>query len=1060
MRTILNQRTPALAAVLAFFLVWSANAQLVADGATNTINGTNVNLGSADLIVGTNLPNTLLVITNGGTLTDGAGFIGFNAGANSNAVIVTGPNSAWNNSSTLIVGSNGSFNTLLISNGGVVRNLSATLGVNAGANSNLVRVTGAGSLWSIAGNLKIGPNGFGNTLIISDGGKVTDETGNVGLGSSKNNSVLVTGNGSVWSNRVNLNVGANGVGEGALTVADGAAVFSSGATIGINSSAASNTVLVTGSGSVWRNEGATYGDGLLFVGYNASNNSLILNNGGALFNSSTAVIGESGNGNRVVITDPGSVWNNYGKLFIGNAGAFNQLVVSNGGMMVNYYLTYVGSNTTANSNTILVTSPHSLWSNSYSLVIGTYGSFNQLIVSNGGTVANTTGHVGSQSGSMSNFVCVTGTGSLWTNSDQLAIGNEGSFNQLLINNGGGVANTVGVVGNESGASNNVVVVTGAGSFWTSSGDLNVGLYGSGNQLVVSNGGVVANGFGFIGAAAGANDNFALITGAGSLWANNNDLYVGNFGSGNQMVVSHGGAVANSIGLLGWDIGASNNVVVVTDAGSLWTNNIGGLYVGYSGTGNQLVVSNGGVVVSGYGSGWLGYNAGANNNVAVVTGAGSLWDNNGYTGVDGNLYVGGGGSGNQLVVSNGGVVVSGYGYVGVQSSASNNVAVVTGAGSLWTNTGNLYVGGAGSGNLLSVNDGGVVANYTGSIGQFSDWNVAVVTGAGSLWSNSDGLYIGYQASGNQLVVSNGGLVTTDYGHLGYYTGANNNMALVTGTNSLWTNSNDLNVGYNGIGNQLVVGSGGVVQASSAIVGVTAGATNNVLRLADGTLTVSSGLVINANNLLAGSGTINGSVTNFGTLAPGNSTGSLTINGSLSLAASAGMSFEIGGLIATNQYDRVDVTNFVQFAGTLSLSLLNGFLPASTDSFTLMTFATSTGFFTNAPSSGAVLQTTDGLRKFTVLYTPTSLVLTNALQGTNFILTSILPAANQVTVSFQSTPANQYEIQYSSTLTNWSVATNAVADFVTNTPGITTWIDKGTNTSGLPLPPVRFYRVRQL
>ena len=129
---------------------------------------------------------------------------------------------------------------------------------------------------------------------------------------------------------------------------------------------------------------------------------------------------------------------------------------------------------------------------------------------------------------------------------------------------------------------------------------------------------------------------------------------------------------------------------------------------------------------------------------------------------------------------------------------------------------------------------------------------------------------------------------------------------------------------------------------------------------------------------------------------------------------------------------------------------------------MTFASRTGTFANA-TNNAVVTTTDNLRKFTVLYTGTSLVLTNAQPVTNtasFRLTSVVRSNNQVTVQFQSSPANQYEIQYSSTLTNWFVATNASASFTTNPPGITQWIDKGTNTGGLPLPAARFYRVRLL
>jgi hypothetical protein len=134
-------------------------------------------------------------------------------------------------------------------------------------------------------------------------------------------------------------------------------------------------------------------------------------------------------------------------------------------------------------------------------------------------------------------------------------------------------------------------------------------------------------------------------------------------------------------------------------------------------------------------------------------------------------------------------------------------------------------------------------------------------------------------------------------------------------------------------------------------------------------------------------------------------------------------------------------------------INNFLPAPTDSFTLMTFSSSVGAFANAPD-GAVVRTAGGQRQFTVRYLGNSLVLTNA-QPASFALTSIVRGGSQVIVRFESSPATTYEVQYSSTLTNWIVVSNAV--FTAPAPGITQWIDDGTLTAGLG--PIRFYRLRQ-
>ena len=78
----------------------------------------------------------------------------------------------------------------------------------------------------------------------------------------------------------------------------------------------------------------------------------------------------------------------------------------------------------------------------------------------------------------------------WTNSSDLTVGVFGSGNSLVISNGGTVANQRGTIGFNS--SNNSVLVTGNSSVWTNSGNLDVGALGSVNStLTVADGGTVA-----------------------------------------------------------------------------------------------------------------------------------------------------------------------------------------------------------------------------------------------------------------------------------------------------------------------------------------------------------------------------------------------------------------------------------------------------------------------------------------------------------------------------------------------------------------------------------------
>lgn len=113
------------APLLALLLPWllclpwfPARAQVVADGATNTLdNVTNIVAGNA--VVGTNGSFTVLILTNGALLTNsGNASIGLNAGANSNAVFVSGSNSRWASGGAFRVGHDGSGIRLVISEGG------------------------------------------------------------------------------------------------------------------------------------------------------------------------------------------------------------------------------------------------------------------------------------------------------------------------------------------------------------------------------------------------------------------------------------------------------------------------------------------------------------------------------------------------------------------------------------------------------------------------------------------------------------------------------------------------------------------------------------------------------------------------------------------------------------------------------------------------------------------------------------------------------------------------------------------------------------------------------
>lgn len=91
---------------------------------------------------------------------------------------------------------------------------------------------------------------------------------------------------------------------------------------------------------------------------------------------------------------------------------------------------------------------------------------------------------------------------------------------------------------------------------------------------------------------------------------------------------------------------------------------------------------------------------------------------------------------------------------------------------------------------------------------------------------------------------------------------------------------------------------------------------------------------------------------GTIAPGHSPGCLS-SGNLSLAGT--YSAEIGGTTACTQYDQLQVTGTVTVGGSLSTSLINGFIPAAGNVFTLITNDGTdpvSGTFANLPEGSTI------------------------------------------------------------------------------------------------------------
>lgn len=128
-----------------------------------------------------------------------------------------------------------------------------------------------------------------------------------------------------------------------------------------------------------------------------------------------------------------------------------------------------------------------------------------------------------------------------------------------------------------------------------------------------------------------------------------------------------------------------------------------------------------------------------------------------------------------------------------------------------------------------------------------------------------------------------------------------------------------------------GNEGSVKISNALT-TTAGVT-----VANGTLniggTLTAPVTVNGGATLAGNGSIDGgTVLLNGTLAPGNSAGTLAINNALTLGAASATQMQLGGT-STSQYDRVIGLTNLSLGGTVAVSLIDSFMPTFGNTFDL-------------------------------------------------------------------------------------------------------------------------------
>ncbi len=379
--------------------------------------------------------------------------------------------------------------------------------------------------------------------------------------------------------------------------------------------------------------------------------------------------------------------------------------------------------------------------------------------------------------------------------------------------------------------------------------------------------------------------------------------------------------------------------------------------------------------------------------------------------------------------------SGYGTCVVSNAA--NVLLGVGSWINWTNlqvvgTNSVLAGNAGLtllGNPMQVTiaNGGTLATTSGSIGQ------------GNLFGPA---YNGYQSSvtiqqsgGSLLLAAN-----KNYSMGGAAGGYTNVFNLSGGTvNLLGGSSANLTLGADTGGNGLTLfsltGTGKLLASGTVSGSQTTGTPQQIFDFSGGTLAVAT---VNATGLASTNAptTYGTLINNGGTLAPGDfgTSGKTTITGNYAVSNSAAvLTIDLGGTSqanaftnAPNYFDFVSVSGVAALGGNLSVRLINNFVPATNNSFTILTASGGvSGAFANVIGGRVPVANYAG-GSFLVVTTATSVVLTNfsvAISAPPVLSGVVLSGTNLVFTGTNGTLGGNYlllsSINLALPMTNWTI-----------------------------------------
>jgi len=152
----------------------------------------------------------------------------------------------------------------------------------------------------------------------------------------------------------------------------------------------------------------------------------------------------------------------------------------------------------------------------------------------------------------------------------------------------------------------------------------------------------------------------------------------------------------------------------------------------------------------------------------------------------------------------------------------------------------------------------------------------------------------------------------------------------------------------------------------------------IKLGDGILDTGDTLTVTENITVTGSGSLNSNLINGGTVSPGESPGSITVNGNYIQVVTGTLAIDLGGVIPAIEHDQLIITGTATLSGTLDV-FLESYVPEGSESFIITTYASHTGVF-----STVNLPTLPGGLDWNLEYGPTEISLDVITAGDDHLL----------------------------------------------------------------------------